>query len=206
MSYLDVFCVPITCATGVQRICNIAPQLCLRLWALQLNWAYWALDELLHLCHLSMLHLLHLLPSPTSRFAGLLSMAENENKPVFDNVGHFSKNRTDRINSRCSWAVSLLVSVQAHQILREIVCRQVVAPHLPSVLKLLKCCSKDWVWMIVNDSGCWGAMLLPNTHQHWVGCRDGLHDWPQSLDSVVKAHLSHVICLSREWHQFKHKM
>lgn len=72
--------------------------------------------------------------------------------------------------------------------------------------QLLKCCSKDWVWMTMNDSGCWGAMLLPNTHQHWVGCRDGLHDWPQSLHSVVKAHLSHVICLSREWHQFKHKM
>lgn len=156
MSYLDVFCVPITCATGVQRICNIAPQLCLRLWALQLNWAYWALDELLHLCHLSMLHLLHLLPSPTSRFAGLLSMAENENKPVFDNVGLFSKDRTDRI--------SLLVSVQAHQILREI--------GMPSsgctaftkrthncwnVVPKIEC---GWLWMILGV----GVQCCSQTH------------------------------------------
>ena len=68
-----------------------------------------------------MLHLLHLLPSPTSRFAGLLSVAENENKPVLDNVGLFSKNRTDRISLHIRYFVRSA-------------CRQVVAPHLPSVL------------------------------------------------------------------------
>ena len=69
-----------------------------------------------------------------------------------------------------------------------------------SIFQRLSVDDCEWFWVLGCDAD------PKHTHQHWVGCRDGFHDWPQSLHSVVKAHLSHVICLSREWHQFKHKM